>query len=470
MAKEHVEHDTHGEVHVPDHVYYGAQTQRARDNFPVSGRGIPADLVHALGMIKAAAARANAGLGLLPADRAEAIARAADEVAAGKFDDQFVVDVFQTGSGTSSHMNANEVIAKRANELLTGKRQSKEPVHPNDHVNLGQSSNDVFPTAIHIAALLALHQHLLPALQELQEELARKSQAFDNVVKIGRTHVQDATPVRVGQEFAGYARMAERGRQRLLEMRPVLEEVALGGTAVGTGLNTHPDFAARVLADINARTGLNLRPAANYFEALGSRHAVVAASGALKVLATDLMKIANDLRLLSSGPRCGLGELFLPALQPGSSMMPGKVNPVIPEAVCQVAAQVIGNDLAITVGGQSGLFELNVMMPLLADNLLESIHLLANAAGLFARRCIAGIEVRPDRSRQLVEESLALTTALVPRLGYDRAARLARLAFEQDCTIREIVRRETDLSPEEIDRLLDPERMTRPGWESTPPG
>jgi fumarate hydratase class II len=465
MAAEHAEQDSLGEVQVPDDVYYGAQTARAAQNFPVSGRGIPAALVHALGMLKAAAATTNAELGLLDSALAGAITRAADEVAAGGLDAQFVVDVFQTGSGTSSHMNANEVIAKRANELLTGQRHPKQPVHPNDHVNLGQSSNDVFPTAIQVAVLLALDRELLPALSELQGELTRQAAAFDDVIKIGRTHLQDATPVRVGQELGGYARMVERGGQGLLELRPVLEEVPLGGTAVGTGLNTHRDFAARVLADINAETGLKFRPAANYFEALGSRHALVAASGALKTLAADLMKIANDLRLLSSGPRCGLGELILPALQPGSSMMPGKVNPVVPEAVCQAAAQVIGNDLAITIGGQSGLLELNVMMPLMADNLLESIGLLANASKLLARRCIAGLEVRRERCRQLIEESLALTTALVPRLGYDRAARLARLAYDENLTIREIVRRETDLKPEEIDRLLDPERMTRGGLE-----
>jgi fumarate hydratase class II len=466
MSAKHTEQDSLGEVQVPDDVYYGAQTHRAAENFPVSGRGIPASLIHALGMLKAAAAKTNADLGLLDPGLAGAITRAADEVAAGQLDSHFVVDVFQTGSGTSSNMNANEVIAKRANELLAGKRHPKQPVHPNDQVNLGQSSNDVFPTAIQLAVLLALDRDLLPALRELQEELTRKAAAFEDVVKIGRTHLQDATPVRVGQELAGYARMIERGSQRLLEVRPVLEEVPLGGTAVGTGMNTHRDFAARVLADINAVTGLKLRPAASYFEALGSRHALVAASGALKTLATDLMKIGNDLRLLSSGPRCGLGELILPALQPGSSMMPGKVNPVVPESVCQVAAQVIGNDLAVTIGGQSGLLELNVMMPLMADNLLESISLLANVSRLLARRCIAGLEVRHERCRQLIEGSLALTTALVPRLGYDRAARLARLAYEENRTIREIVGRETDLKPEEIDRLLDPARMTRGGLEA----
>jgi fumarate hydratase class II len=463
MSGEHTERDSQGEVRVPDHVYYGAQTQRARDNFPVSGRGLPASVIHALGLLKAAAARVNAALGLVPSSLADAIARAADEVAAGQHDDHFVVDVFQTGSGTSSHMNANEVIAKRANEHLTGQRRPKEPVHPNDHVNRGQSSNDVFPTAIHIAAVMELNRNLLPALDELHAALADRARAFDAVLKIGRTHLQDATPVRLGQELAGYARMVERGRERLLEARAVLEEVPLGGTAVGTGLHAHPELARRVLAEVSRQIGAQLRPAADYFEGLGSRHAVVAASGALKTLAADLMKIANDLRLLSSGPRCGFGEIVLPALQPGSSMMPGKVNPVIPESVCQVAARVIGNDMAITIGGQSGLLELNVMMPLLADSLLESLTLLGNVCRLFARRCIAGIEARPERCRQLIEESLALTTALVPHVGYDTAARLAAQAHAEGRTIREIAKRETGLDAAQLDRVLDAERMTHPG-------
>jgi fumarate hydratase, class II len=465
MTAEHAERDSLGEVHVPDDVYYGAQTARARDNFPVSSRGLRPGLIRALGLLKGTAARANAALGLLPAQLADAIVRAADEVAEGRFDNHFVVDVFQTGSGTSSHMNANEIVAKRANEIITGKRSAKDPVHPNDHVNRGQSSNDVFPTAIHLAALLALDRQLLPALAELRDAFAVKAREFDDVVKIGRTHLQDATPVRLGQEFAGYARMIEHGIDWLRAARAVLEEVPLGGTAVGTGINTHPDFAARTLAVVNERTGLALRPSADHFEGLGSRHAVVAASGALKTLATDLMKIANDLRLLSSGPRCGLAEITLPALQPGSSIMPGKVNPVIPESVCQVAAQVIGNDVAIAVGGQSGLLELNVMMPMMADNLLASIELLANVCLLFARRCVVGIVANRERCRQFVEESHALTTALAPRLGYDEAARLAKIAHEEGRTIREVAERETGLPADELARLLDPERMTRTGAE-----
>lgn len=457
------ETDSLGAVEVPKDVYYGAQTERARGNFPMSGRGIPPLLVHALGMIKAAAARANLALGLLPGTSAEAMMRAADEVADGQFDSQFVVDLFQTGSGTSSNMNANEVIAKRANELLTGERHPKAPVHPNDHVNKGQSSNDVFPTAIHLAALLALDRELLPAVTELHAALLERAHAFDEVVKIGRTHLQDATPVRLGQEFGGYARMVERGRQRLEELRPALAEVALGGTAVGAGQNTHPEFAAHVATELHARAGVLLRPAPNYFEALGSRHALVAVSGALKAVACDLMKIANDLRLLSSGPRCGLAEITLPALQPGSSMMPGKVNPVVPEAVCQVAAQVMGNDLAITIGGQSGLLELNVMMPMMAANLLDSIRLLANASRVFAERCIRGVAANRERCQRYVEESLALATALAPRIGYDAAARLVQEAHAQGKTIREIASRSSGLSAEELDRLLDAEQMTRGG-------
>ncbi len=455
-----LERDSLGEIEVPNDAYYGPQTARARDNFPIANRGLPPALIHALAQIKQAAARVNFDLGLLQPKIAKAIITAAGEVAAGKHDRHFVVDVFQTGSGTSTNMNTNEVVAKRANEILIGERSAKAPVHPNDHVNLGQSSNDVFPTAIHLAAVLAIDRDLTPALKALGEALAKKAREFDDIVKVGRTHLQDATPVRLGQEFAGYARMIERGGELLVEARQALEEVALGGTAVGTGLNTHPEFASRTLADINRNTGSNLRASANYFEALGSRHAIVAASGALKTIACDLMKIANDLRLLSSGPRCGLGEIALPALQPGSSIMPGKVNPVIPESVCQVAAQVIGNDAAITVGGQFGLLELNVMMPMMADNLLETIRLLANVCRLFATRCIAGITANRERCEQLVEQSQALATALAPRIGYDAAARLCATAMREGRTIREIAARDSGLPPDELSLLLDPKRMT----------
>jgi fumarate hydratase class II len=463
MGGEHREHDALGEVTVSDDVYYGAQTARARDNFPISRRGISPLLIHALGTIKAAAACANAYLGLLQAHPAAGIARAAEEVANGRHDDQFIVDVYQTGSGTSSNMNANEVIAKRANEILTGRRHADEPVHPNDHVNLGQSSNDVFPTAIHLAATRALTDNLLPSLGQLQDALARKEKEFETVMKIGRTHLQDAIPMRLGQEFAGYARLVERNRQRILEARDVLGEVPLGGTAVGTSLNAHPDFAGLALASINTRSMMSLRLAGNYFEAVSSRHGIVATSGALRTLATDLLKIANDVRLLSSGPRCGLGEITLPVLQPGSSMMPGKVNPVIPEAVCQVAARVIGNDGTIGVAGQSGLLELNVMVPVMADCLLESITLLGNVCRLFALRCVVGIVANRERCEKFVANSLALATALVPRLGHEAAARIARRAFETGQTVREAAATEPGLDSAQLDRLLDPQRMTHGG-------
>jgi fumarate hydratase class II len=464
---EHIERDALGDVAVPDHVYYGAHTQRAFGNFPVSGRTLPTSLIHAVGMLKAAAARANGQLGLLPESLVRPIAQAAEEVAEGRFDDQFVLDVIQSGSGTSSHMNANEVVAKRANELLTGQRNPSQPVHPHDHVNLGQSSNDVFPTAIHLAALLELDKHLLPALDELHNSLADKAQAFRDVIKIGRTHLQDAVPISLGQEFAGYARMVDRNRQQLQAVRAELEEMPLGGTAVGTGLNTHPEFAARTLSLLNEATRLKLRPAPDYFEALGSRHAIVAASGALKTLACDLMKIANDLRLLSSGPRCGFGEITLPALQPGSSIMPGKVNPVVPEIVCQAAAQVMGNDVAISLGGQAGILELNVMMPMIADNLLEAIQLLGNSCELLARRCVTGIEARPERCRELVEQSLALATALTPRLGYEAAAGLAGKAHCEGLTIRDVAHRHAGLTRAELEQLLDAEAMA--GLKREPP-
>jgi fumarate hydratase class II len=470
MAQDPIERDTLGEVSIPADAYYGAQTARARDNFPVSGRGIPTDLIHALGHIKAAAARTNRSLGVLPGDLANAIAQAANEVAAGRFDDQFVVDIFQTGSGTSSNMNANEVIARRANELLTGRRDPKKPVHPNDHVNAGQSSNDVFPTAIHLAALAVLQRQTLPALEELQRELESKAAELSDVVKVGRTHLQDAVPVTLGQEFAGYASMIAGGRDLLQAARPALEELALGGTAVGTGLNAHPQFATRTIADLSQQLELSLRPARNYFDALGSRRAVVALSGVLKAIACDLMKIANDLRLLCSGPRSGFAEITLPELQPGSSIMPGKINPVIPESVCQVAAQVIGNDTAITIGGQSGLLELNVMKPMMAANLLDALHLLANVCRLFARSCIRGIEARRDRCAQLAEQSLALATALAPRLGYDLAARIVQRAYREDRTLREVAAEESKLTPAELRDLLDPRTQLGPRPERLNPG
>src|SRR5438105_3790546 len=414
MAKRtRTERDSMGEMHAPAAAYYGASTQRAVLNFPISGQPMPRRFIRALGMVKRAAAQTNRELGLLPRRRARAIAAAAQEIVDGKLDDQFPIDVYQTGSGTSTNTNANEVIAIRATELLGGTRGSKL-VHPNDHVNLGQSSNDVIPTAIHIAAGELMQQQLIPALSGLQKALARKAKEFDRIVKIGRTHLQDATPVRLGQEFGGYARQIELGIQRVKRSQHVLSEVALGGTAVGTGLNCHPKFPAKVLAIISKETGCTFLEAKNHFEAQSTQDSLVEASGELKTIAVSLMKIANDIRWLGSGPRCGLGEINLPETQPGSSIMPGKVNPVIAESVTMVCAQVIGNDVTVTVGGQAANFELIVMLPVMAYNVLQSIELLSTAATNFAVKCIDGIKANDGRCKSLIEESLAMCTALAP--------------------------------------------------------
>ena len=454
------ESDSLGTMSVPADAYYGAQTQRAVENFPISGRPLPREFIAALGLVKQAMARANHSAGILCEAVAEAIEQAAGEVAAGQWDHQFPVDVYQTGSGTSSNMNANEVIAGRATELLTGSRTGEPRIHPNDHVNRGQSSNDVIPTALHVAAAVAVRQTLAPSLNRLRDSLSRKAEAFMPVVKIGRTHLQDATPIRLGQEFSGYAAQVEKGIDRLNGVLPGLCEVALGGTAVGTGLNGDPAATAtaiRVLAD---RTGLPFREADNHFEAQAARDAAVHAAGALKTVAVSLMKIANDVRWLGSGPRCGIGELCLPATQPGSSIMPGKVNPVQAEALAMVCARVVGNDATVTLAGQSGTFELNVMMPVIADALLESIRLLANGADAFRSRCVDGLEADSERAGAYVEQSLAMVTALVPVLGYDRAAELAKQAHREGCTIRQLLLQTGDVSREQIDRLLDPARMT----------
>lgn len=450
------EQDSMGTVRVPETAYYGSQTQRAVENFAISRLRLPLSFIHSLALIKGAAARSNRELGLLDSDLAEAIAVAADEVLEGRFDDQFVVDVFQTGSGTSTNMNMNEVLAARANEKLTGRRGGRSPVHPNDHVNLGQSSNDVIPSALHVAARVQIRKRLEPALRSLCEELKTKSEAFSDVRKIGRTHLQDAVPISLGQEFSGYARQMELARDRLDSVSPRLCELALGGTAVGTGLNTHPDFARMVIERLSEVTEISFVKAKDHFEAQAAQDAAVEVSGTLKTVAVGLTKIANDIRWLASGPRCGLGEITLPALQPGSSIMPGKVNPVIPEAVIQAAAQVIGNDLAITLGGQGGYFELNTMLPLITYNLLQSIDLLAASAGIFADQCIRGITANLDQCRAGIEKSLAMVTALVPHIGYDRAAEIAKKAFESGKTIRELARIETDLSEELLDDLLKP--------------
>jgi fumarate hydratase class II len=458
-----MEKDSMGEVRVPEGMYYGAQTARAVENFPISGLRFPRDFIRALGMIKLASARVNAELGLLPMELESAISTAAREVTSGRWDDHFPVDIFQTGSGTSTNMNVNEVIANRANELLGGKVGDRSPVHPNDHVNMGQSSNDVIPSAIHVAALLRMREGLFPALHSLQEALEKKANDFKDIVKIGRTHLMDAVPIRLGQEFTGYAGMVEHGVGRLRGMEVFLAELPLGGTAVGTGLNTHPQFGGRVAAKLKELTGIYFTEAVNHFEAQGARDAVVATSGTLKSLAVGLMKIANDIRWLGSGPRCGLGELYLQPVQPGSSIMPGKVNPVIPEVVCQVAAQVIGNDAAVTIAGQAGNFELNVMMPVMAYNLLQSISLLAGSAKVFAERCISDLNANEERCHEYGEKSLATITALAPRIGYDRAAEIAKEAYVSGRTVRELLTQKRVLSDAEIADIMDLWKMTEPG-------
>ncbi|MCJ7594737.1 MAG: class II fumarate hydratase [Desulfobacterales bacterium] len=447
--------DTMGKVLVPEDAYYGAQTQRAVENFSISGLRFPASFISALGMIKKHAGRANLDLGLLEPRLADGIIQAAREVVDGKFDDQFVVDVFQTGSGTSTNMNANEVIAGRANELIAGRRGGKSPVHPNDHVNLGQSSNDVIPSAIHIAALREIRKRLLPSMAVLQGALMEKAIALAGIRKIGRTHLQDAVPVTLGQEFSGYARQVELGMDRVKAVEVRLSELALGGTAVGTGLNAHPEFASKVIAGICEETGCPFKEALNHFEAQAAQDAAVETSGALKSCSVSLIKIANDIRWLSSGPRCGLGEINIPSLQPGSSIMPGKVNPVIPEVVVQVAAQVMGSDVTIALAGQSGNFELNVMLPLIAYHLLKSIELLDRAVRVFAEKCVVGISANTERCALNLEQSLALATALVPAIGYDRAAALAKEAYEGKITVREAAIQKGVLPAEEVHRILD---------------
>ena len=453
-----------GDMLVPANAYYGAQTQRAVENFPISGDPIPSEVIRALGIIKAAAAKINHQQDVLDDERYDAISRAAREVADGKLDDQFPIDVFQTGSGTSSNMNANEVIANRAIELMGGTIGSKDPVHPNDHVNAGQSSNDVFPTAVHLAAHESASKDLLPALERLREALAVKSDEFADVVKPGRTHLMDATPVTLGQEFSGYSRQIELGAARVRAALERVAELPLGGTAVGTGLNAPPGQAEAIIAELRHQTGLDgLREADNHFEAQGARDALVELSGACKVIAVSLTKIANDLRWLGSGPRTGIAEIRLPEVQPGSSIMPGKVNPVICESVTQVAAQVIGNDTAVTVGGMSGNLELNVYIPLIARNVLESLRLLARSCDNFVEQCITGITADVDRARELVEKDLAIVTALVPAIGYDTAAKLAKQAMAEDRPLRDVVAEAGVLSDQELDRRLDIKRMTQGG-------
>jgi fumarate hydratase, class II len=458
------ESDSMGPMQVPADAYYGAQTARAVENFPISNLRFPRSYIRALGMIKKHAALTNQELGGLKPQIADAVVRAAQEVAEGKWDSQFVLDIFQTGSGTSTNMNANEVIANRAIELLGGKRGEKL-VHPNDHVNRGQSSNDVIPTAIHVAALEALERRLIPSLVALQGALQLKAKEFHDVLKIGRTHLQDATPIRLGQEFGGYASQIQHGVERLRMAEKNLGELALGGTAVGTGINTHVEFARRTIARLASEMDLPLREAADHFEAQGGRDAVVETSGMLKTVAVSLIKIANDLRLLGSGPRLGLGELKLPATQPGSSIMPGKTNPVMCEMVLMVCAQVLGNDAAISFSGSFGNFELNVMMPVMAHNLLESIELLATASDVFARRCVAGLEADNEKCKSNLELSLSNCTILAPVIGYDKAAKIAKVAYETNRTIRQVALEISGLDQARLDILLDPAKQTEPGGE-----
>jgi fumarate hydratase, class II len=453
------ESDSMGEVEVPRDALFGAQTRRALDNFPVSDLRKPRRFVQALGAIKLEAANVNHELGLLDEEIKDAIVEAAQEVVEGAHDNQFVIDVFQTGSGTSSNMNANEVISNRAIQILGGELGSKDPVHPNDHVNMGQSSNDVIPTAIHLSALISIQEDLLPALEKLQGALEEKSREFDDVVKTGRTHLQDATPIRLGQEFTGYAGQIERGIERVKKAREDLTEVALGGTAVGTGVNTHDEFAQKVTERLSERFGVEVRETGNHFQAQSAMDGTVFTSGSLKTVAVSLMKIANDIRWLGAGPRANLAEIALPEVQPGSSIMPGKVNPVIAESTMMVAAQVIGNDTTIALAGQGGNFELNTMLPLIAYNLLQSIDLLANAAANLADQTVVGLEAT-ERGPELVEKGLMLATALAPEVGYDKAAEISKEAFKTGKTIREVAREQTDLSEEELDEVLDAKKMT----------
>ena len=456
-----IERDSMGAMEVPAGALYGASTMRAVLNFPISGLRFPRTFVRALGLTKLAAARTNVSLGLLDEKTGNAVAEAAQEAADGRLDQHFVLDIFQTGSGTSTNTNANEVIANRASQILGGEPGSRL-VHPNDHVNMGQSSNDVIPTAIHLAALMTVQEELVPALEDLKVELEKKSKEFWPVVKTGRTHLQDATPIRLGQEFLGFAGQVEYSLLRLTRLRAALTEVALGGTAVGTGVNTHPEFASRTCGVLSEISGVEIRETGNHFQAQSTLDPLVEASGILKTIAVSLHKIANDIRFIASGPRAGLGEITLPEVQPGSSIMPGKVNPVIAESVVQVVAQVVGNDATVALAGQGSYFELNTMMPVAAYNILQSISLLAASAGNFARQCVSGIQAT-SLGPEMVEKGLMLGTALSPAIGYDAAAAIAKEAAATGKTIREIARLKTGLSDSELDHLLEPEAMTQPG-------
>ena len=449
------EKDSLGTVTVPEDAYYGASTQRAINNFPISGLRFSRSFIFSLAMIKKCAAMVNGELGLLDEKISKSIVASAQEIMEGKFDTQFPVDVFQTGSGTSTNMNMNEVIASRANETITGEKGGKIPVHPNDHVNLGQSSNDVIPSALHISALTRIKGRLVPALLRLKKSLLHKTSEMGDIKKIGRTHLQDAVPIFLGQEFSGYARQVALGIKRIEAVEGRLSELALGGTAVGNGLNTHPDFAEKVVALISKHSNLNFTEAENHFEAQGAQDAAVETSGALKTIAVSLVKICNDIRWLGSGPRCGLGEISIPSVQPGSSIMPGKINPVIPEAVIQAAAQVMGNDTTIMIGGQAGNFELNVMLPVIAYNLLQSIDILSSGADVLAEKCIDGIHANRENCAGNIEKSLAIATYLVPHVGYDKAAAIASKAHETGKTIIQVAGEEEILSEKELNKIFN---------------
>jgi len=456
------EKDSMGEMEVPEDALYGASTQRAVLNFPISNLRFSRQFIWALGLIKFSAARANEDLGLLEADKAKAICEACKEVMKGDLDNHFVVDIFQTGSGTSTNMNANEVIAARARAILGGSKEDRDLIHPNDHVNMSQSSNDVIPSVIHIAACHGVKEVLAPALNNLDETLGKKAEEFKDVVKSGRTHLQDATPIRLGQEFGGYSAQIKFCLERLSRCMESMREIALGGTAVGTGLNRHQKFPEKAIGYINANSSLNIVEARNHFERQGTIDSCVELSGQLKTLAVSMMKIANDIRWLAAGPRCNLAELNLPEIQPGSSIMPAKVNPVICESVMMVSAQVIGNDACVTTAGQHGNFELNVMLPVTAYNLLESIELLANSANNFAGKCISGITANEEKCRDYAEKSLATCTSLAPIIGYDLAAKIAKQAFEENKTVREVAKEMAAIDDEKLEKALDLLRMTMP--------
>jgi fumarate hydratase class II len=452
-----------GQMEVPGWALWGAQTQRAVENFPISGYRFGRRFIRAMGLIKQAAAEVNRDLGLLDAKRADWIVAAAQEVIDGKLDQHFPIDIYQTGSATSTNMNANEVISNRAIQLAGGKVGSRDPVHPNDHVNMGQSSNDVIPTAIHVALAEALQEDLVGVLEIMAARLDEKACRFWDIIKIGRTHLQDATPIRLGQEFSGYAAQARLSAQRARRAIAALRELPIGGTAVGTGINTHLEFGSRMARRLGERTGIEFDEAANHFEAQAAKDAVCEASGILRTIAVAMTKIANDTRWLASGPRCGIGEIRIPSTQPGSSIMPGKVNPVMSEMLIQVAAQVIGNDTVVTLGGRDSIFELNTMMPLIAHNVLESVRLLSSAVDVFTRRCIQGTEADGERCERMIEQSLAMCTSLAPKIGYDQAAAIAKEAYANGQTVRQVALAKGVLPEAELKQVLDPTAMTAPG-------